>query len=178
MSDETNISIDGGKSPLPIDVDVKSDSNKTIARALTELRLYEAEKLKKTITELAAEHEQSKECIIFIKDLISELNTLMNSRKDPKNLIDVSALKTQLKVAQDWGAKIDAEKMKYEGSEVDRLLQNLQSAITKMDMKNQTRFSKMQELNQNYNFLLTLSKDFQRGDNQSKRTISSGIATK
>ncbi len=170
----SNILINETPSLTPIDA--TSHVGKNPPRSILEARLHHIGKVEEKIRTIAAEVSQRKECIIFIKDLIGDLNNLMDDRNDPKFKLDVSGLKDQLKIAKEFGAKIDLDKTKYDATGGDHLIQNLQAAIEKLDMKNQTVSSEVHKLTQHYNHVMTLTIDTIKREDRTIHNCLSKIA--
>jgi len=134
----------------------------------------QATKMKNKIDQLAAEVHQRQDKMRLINDLICEINNLT----DEKNEIDFSQnpeLQEKLRIAKELGANINADKLKFNSVERDRLVQNLQLKAEEWDKENRTQTQKMEIHVKELDRIMLMIKEVQKCEDRPKRSATAGI---
>lgn len=159
----------------PIDAtrwDVPAGSSLTM-----EVMLFYAQRAaeaKAEIDQLGAETSQRQDKMRLINDIIAEINMLT----DEKYNLDISKnveLQEKLRVAQELGVHLTADKLKFNSEERSRLIENLHLQADSWDKENKNQTQKMEIFIKELDRLMMLLKETQKCEERSKRGAITGI---
>lgn len=155
----------------PSSTTVDSKSNKPELPVKTLSKLYSAEYAdkKKKIDTTSAEITQRNDKIRYLHDIISELNSLIDAKKDHVDLTGQDELLSKLKIAaEELDVKLPEIKLKLNQVEQNLIIGNLTRKTEDWDKQNKTDMQTVEKYTKHLDMLIMLLKSCEKADHQAK----------